>query len=106
MAEISGEMPPINPADRKVYEQEYKQGVNLFQRALNEYEKAGEMNKKQAFKEVMDRAMQVMNDAAQALHRADLEKQNAQINQDYQAYQDGNSKAPLEQDLKNAKGSF
>ena len=49
MASIGGSgdgAAPLSPQDKRMYEQEYKQGVDLFQRSLGEYEKADEMYKK------------------------------------------------------------
>lgn len=104
MSEIQpGGPSPLSPEDRKMYEKEYKQGVDLFQRALNEYSKADEVNKKQAFKEVMDRALQVLHETSHELHRSDLEQQTDKIDKDYQAFQDGGSKNELSKDLKDVK---
>ena len=104
MTEIQGGgTSPLSPEDKKLYEQEFKQGVDLFQRALNEYSKADEMNKKQAFKEVMDRALQVLHQTSYELHRDDLEKQTSKIEKDYEAYQNGAPKDALSKDLKETK---
>jgi hypothetical protein len=104
MSEIQpGGVPPLSPEDKRMYEKEYKQGVDLFQRALTEYSKADEVNKKQAFKEVMDRALQVLHETSHELHRTDLEQQTNKIEKDYQAFQDGGSKSDLTKDLKEVK---
>lgn len=104
MSEIQpGGVSPLSPEEKRSYEKEYKQGVDLFQRALTEYSKAEEVNKKQAFKEVMDRALQVLHETSRELHRSDLEKQTDKIDRDYQAFQDGGSKSDLTKDLKEAK---
>ena len=99
-------LPPLSPSDRKQFEQEFKHGVDLFQRALSEYGKADEMNKKEAFREVMERAMQVINETAHELHRGDLEKDAAKISKDFEKFQETNDQASqkvLTQDLKEAK---
>jgi coenzyme F420-reducing hydrogenase alpha subunit len=104
MAEIhGGGTPPLSPENKKLYEKEYKQGVDLFQRALNEYSKADEMNKKQAFKEVMDRALQVLRETSHELHSPDLEKQTDKIQKDYQDFQEGESSKNLAKDLKEVR---
>jgi hypothetical protein len=100
---------PISPQDRTKYEEEYKHGVDLFQRALAEYSKADEPHKKEAFRDVMDKAMQVLNDTAQALKRSDLFEKNSQIQQDlqtYQATQNAQAKTQLETDLKRAQDTL
>jgi hypothetical protein len=99
---------PLNPQDKKMYEQEYKQGVNLFQRAMDEYNKANEIHKKEAFKEVMDRALQVLNETARELKRDDLVDQNSKIAADYQSYRNGNTsiQRQLNEELQKAKRSI
>lgn len=79
---------PINPSDKLRYEKEYLQSVDLFQRALNEYNKTDDMYKKEAFKEVMDKAMQVLNETARELKRTDLVAQNQKISQSYEELQE------------------
>ena len=109
MASIGGSgdgAAPLSPQDKRMYEQEYKQGVDLFQRSLGEYEKADEMYKKEAFKDVMTQAMQILNETARELKRTDLSTQNKKISQDFMAYQDHESDAAknqLLQDLSQAK---
>jgi len=99
-----GASSPISPRDKILYEQEYRRGVELFQRALSEYDKADEIHKKDAFREVMDRAMQVLNETARELKRSDLMDQNQKIAQSYQGLQDKEiDPSQLAQKLKEAK---
>jgi hypothetical protein len=95
---------PITPHDKVLYEQEYRRGVDLFQRALSEYNKADEVHKKEAFREVMDHAMQVLNETARELKRSDLMDQNQKIAQSYEGVQSNETDASkLAQNLKEAK---
>jgi predicted nucleic acid-binding protein len=94
---------PISRHDKMLYEQEYRRGVDLFQRALDEYGKAEEIHKKEAFREVMDRAMQVLNETARELKRADLQNQNQKIEQSYEAFQENENASNLTQNLQKAK---
>lgn len=106
MANVQGpnEGMPISPRDRVQYEQEYRRGVDLFQRALTEYSKTDEIHKKDAFREVMDRAMQVLNETARELKRSDLMDQNQKIAQSFQLLQENEADgAKLTKDLKDAK---
>jgi hypothetical protein len=99
----------ITPSDRKMYEQEYKQGAELFQRALNRHAKSDDIYQKQEFKEVMDEAMKVLNQTARGLKAQHLMTQNQQIKQDYSAYKKTGSstaKSKLDEDLDNAKKSI
>ena len=97
---------PISPHDKILYEQEYRRGVDLFQRALDQYSQADEIHKKDAFREVMDRALQVLNETARELKRTDLMSQNKKISQDLESYQQNDvepSKNQLARDLNQAK---
>lgn len=110
MAEVHGPsegLPPITPHDRKMYEDEYRHGVDLFQRALNEYEKADEIHKKEAFKEVMDSAMQVLNETARELRRTDLQEQNQKISQSFETFEANDKDATkLARNLNQAKNTI
>ena len=100
---------PMSPHDRVLYEQEYRRGVDLFQRALDQYSKADEIHKKDAFREVMDRALQVLNETARELKRGDLMTQNQKISKDLESYQNNDvdtAKNQLAQDLNQAKKSI
>ncbi len=97
MDELHGVSAP-NPGARKLYEQEYRHGLDLFQRALAEYGEASEIHKKAAFQDVMHRAMQVLNEAARALKRSDLLAKNGEMEKDLEAYEAKN-KEPLQQKL-------
>ena len=77
----------ITPQDKKLYTEEYHHGVNLFKRALNEYSTAGEVHKKDAFRQVMDKALNVLNETAAGLKRQDLIDKNQKIKADYDSYQ-------------------
>lgn len=96
-----------SPHDKKMYEQEYKHGADLFERALDQYEKSDSSFQKAEFKDVMDKAMGVMNDSAQGLIRKDLESQNQKIAKDYETFQkypgDQDASKRLHQDLDGAK---
>lgn len=108
MAEISGGG-SINPSDKKMYEQEYRHGAELFQKAVSEYAKSTNPFQKAEFKDVMEKSLNVMNETASALMRKSLQKQNDVIAQDYAIF----SKDPddkfiqqkLTQDLARAKRS-
>lgn len=104
--DISG-MGSVNPADRKMYEQEYKQSADLFKRALNEYVKSENPYQQAQFKSVMEKAMQALNETARELKRNELLKQNAIILKDYAEFQkfpeDPDTQQKLNNDLDRAK---
>lgn len=99
----------ITPEEKKMYEQEYRHGADLFQRALQEYSKSDNMYQKEEFKEVMDKAMQVLNETARELKQKELDKQNQLIAKDYSTYQNNPTdqlKQKLSADLDKAKKSI
>ncbi|OGN55278.1 MAG: hypothetical protein A3D96_06835 [Chlamydiae bacterium RIFCSPHIGHO2_12_FULL_44_59] len=101
---------PIHPDDKKMYEQEYKQGANLFQKALRQYQKSDNTFQQAEFKDVMHRALGVMNDSAQGLIRKDLEAKNQQIQKDFDTFQqfpeDPDTIKQLNKDLDDARHSL
>lgn len=102
----TGGSSPISPRDRKLYEQEFKHAATLFQQALDSYSKSDNPYQKQEFKEVMDKAMRVLNETAQELMRKELLNQNQKIASDYATYQQDESataQAKLNSDLEKAK---
>ncbi len=101
---------PIGPREKKMYEQEYKHGADLFQRALDQYSKAENGYQQNEFKQVMDRALRVMNETASELLRKELLKNNDQIAKDYATFQkfpkDPDTLDKLKADLDKAKKSI
>jgi hypothetical protein len=107
--DVSG-VGPLGHNDKKMYEQEYKHSADLFKRALDQYNKAENPYQKNEFKEVMDKALQVMNETANELMRKELLKQNDQIAKDYANFQkfpgDEDTQDKLNSDLDKAKRSI
>lgn len=101
---------PLNPRDKKMYEQEYKHGADLFKRALDQYTKSTNPFQQGEFKGVMDKAMTVLNETANQLMRKELQKQNEQIEKDYATFQkypgDEDTIHKLTKDLDKAKKSI
>jgi hypothetical protein len=111
MAEIHGnEGNSITPREKKMYEQEYVHGAKLFQKALQQYAKSDNPFQKEEFREVMDKAMNVLNETARELKAKALVDQNTKISQDYAAFTDqpANDQVVdrLNQDLEKAKKSI
>lgn len=100
---------PLGPRDIKMYEQEYKHGAELFQKALEDYVKSDNPFQKEEFKDVMRKALQVLNDSAQGLARKGLQQQNEKIAKDYAMFQkesdDPERVNQLKTDLDKAKRS-
>jgi hypothetical protein len=86
--DTGGTIPDKSPQNKKrMYEAEYKHAANLFDRSLEEYTHSENVYKKEAFRKVMNQALQILKDTASALKKQELLKQCDQIEQDYQAYQ-------------------
>lgn len=104
MSDITG---PLGPREKKMYEQEYKHSADLFKRALDQYNKSENPYQKAEFKDVMDKAMQVLNETAHGLMRKELDDQNKKIAKDYANFQkypgDPDTVDKLNSDLDKAK---
>lgn len=73
----------VNPP---TYKQEFQEGMDLFEQSFQEYLKSTEPNQKAKFKDVMDKALDVMNKAAsQCLNDMQLQK-NEKLHEDYDKY--------------------
>ena len=110
--EIQGDggLPPITPREMKMYEQEYKHGAELFQKALQQYSQSDNPYQKAEFQKVMDKAMHILNETAAELNRKGLLDQNAKIEKDYTSFNntptDGRTVSELNRDLDQAKKSI
>jgi hypothetical protein len=112
MTEIQGGkgQVPLSPEEKRaLYRDEYKHGAALFQRALDQYVHANSPQQKEEFKEVMQKAMHVLNETAQGLKKSALKEQNEKIQQDWLKYEKEGSQAAekkLRDDLDEAKNSL
>jgi hypothetical protein len=110
MSSIEGAGSPFHsPREIHMYEQEYKQGAELFQDAVQHYAKSDNPYQKKEFQEVMDKALSVLNETARELNRQALLDQNAKIEKDYALFNkspdDEKTIAQLNKDLEEAKKS-
>lgn len=104
MGKISGD-------DSKVptYKQEYQEGVDLFDKSFKEYMKSQEPHQKAKFKDVMDKALDVMNKAAMQALSEEQKKLNENVHKDYDAFMKSpgqKSGAKLEKDVEDLKKSI
>lgn len=112
MAEIQGSKGPgpLSPQEQqKMYREEYLHGAALFQRALDQYVHANSMQQKEEFKEVMQKAMHVLNETARGLKKGSLREQNEKIQRDWLQYEKERTPASeqkLRDDLEQAKKSL
>ncbi|OGN65458.1 MAG: hypothetical protein A3E80_05910 [Chlamydiae bacterium RIFCSPHIGHO2_12_FULL_49_9] len=97
----------LNPEDKKLYMQEYKHAADLFERAAKEAQKSDNPYQKEAFKQVMDRAMHVLEETAGELAKPNLLKHNQKIAEDFEAYKKDAPQSfdQLVRDLEKAKKS-
>jgi hypothetical protein len=99
---------PLSPQDKKLYMQEYKHAADLFERALKEAQKSDNPYQKEAFKQVMDKAMHVLEETAGELAKGKLLDHNKKIAEDFAAYRNDPEKSfdQLVRDLEKAKKSI
>ena len=103
----SAQGPNSASSPHEQYITEFKKSAHLFEDALKEYQQtpADEVVKRQAFKEVMDRALQVMSETAMETCRKSNQQQlEKKLEEDYQKfekdYNDKNKEA-LNKDYEN-----
>src|SRR5580698_4938248 len=101
---------PHTPREIREYEQEYKESAQLFQNAVQHYASSDNPYQKKEFQEVMDKALQILNETACELKRQKLFDQNAKIEKDYASFNqspdDEKAIAQLSKDLEKAKKSI
>jgi hypothetical protein len=86
--EYMSEIQPKNSErQEKLYKQEYVQSAALFQKALAQEAKSTYTPQQQQFQQVMEKAMDVLNNAARGLKNPGLIAQSNQIQKDFAAYQ-------------------
>lgn len=97
---------PLSPQEKKAYEAEYRQGLDLFQRALDDYSQSKNIFQKAEFKEVMEKAMRVLNETAGELQKKELLKHNETLSKDLAAFEGEDTStnaAQLMKDINQAK---
>lgn len=98
------------PNEIRQYEREYKDGANLFQEAIQHYAQSDNPYQKEEFKQVMKKALDILNQTARELNRKELFDQNARIEKDYAQFNkspdNGQIVAQLEKDLDDAQNKF
>lgn len=70
------------------YRNEFARGVKLFEESLTEYQKTSddEAAKKAKFKDVMDKALKIMNESARGFLNESGKKEEAKLEKDYQSF--------------------
>lgn len=91
MSSIEGSGSSIPPDLKATYKNEFQRGMRLFQQSLQEYQGTEDGPKKDAFKQVMDEAMQVMSETAKLGLSKAAQKAESAVENDYQAYSSDDS---------------
>ncbi|MEM7176052.1 MAG: hypothetical protein AAF443_09090 [Chlamydiota bacterium] len=89
MANIEGpsDSAPISPEEIEQYKRDYQESLQLFQNAFHEYNKPNlEPHKKAKFKQVMDEALNVMNQTACVALKKGKQANEVQLEKSYQAF--------------------
>lgn len=82
-------MEPTNipPSTKDRYKQDFEKGVTLFQQSLSEYQNVGDFEQKKIMlKDVMDKALDVINQSAKGFLSQKNLQQPDQLQKDYEAY--------------------
>lgn len=83
----------IPPDQMQIYKQDFAQAANLFQQSLSEYQKSTIPAQQQAFKEVMQKAMNIMNEISQICLSQSAQKKEVNLNQTFQEFENNPSAA-------------
>lgn len=113
MSEISPKG-PINPDDKKIYQSQFKESVNLFSDALEKYHgienpnKTVEHKKKEMYKDVMDKTKHIMEETHTQMRKKAVEKNFNQLQKDYADLDTNQLEAyeKLKADIQNLKNSM
>lgn len=107
--ESTGGSAPLTPLQRQMYEREYREGAQLFQKAVQHYAKSDNPFQKKEFQKVMEKSLEVLNETARGLNRQALLEQNAKIAKDFASFNsspdDAKTVEQLNKDLDDAQKS-
>jgi hypothetical protein len=81
----------IPPQTQHIYKQEFTEGANLFQQSLQQYQNSKIPAQQEAFKDVMSKAMVVMNETAKLCLSKEAQKREAELNQAFESFQSSDS---------------
>jgi CHASE3 domain sensor protein len=83
-----------SPEDKEVYRKEFVQGLDLFKRALDQYQSTSddEQHKKDAFANVMKEALTVLNQTASVVCSKKAQEKEQVLQKDFNSFlKDGSS---------------
>jgi len=106
MSEVEGQ----SPEQMKAYREDFQKSIGIFRESLDEYTKTDKSfyAKQDTLKESMGESKQVM-DQLSPLFNKEIQKQKAQLDQDYNAFAKDDSPenvSKLQEDLSNLNQSF
>src|SRR5581483_3391078 len=78
----------ISPELQATYRNEFARGIKLFEESLTAYENTppDEVIKKAKFKDVMDKALKIMNESARGFLSESGKSEESKLEKDYQAF--------------------
>ena len=85
MTNIEGDRPQA-PQMREVYKQECSRGVTLFQETLQAYQKSQIEAQKEQYKDVMEKALQIIRETAAQCLSKEMQKEENTLEKDYQKF--------------------
>ncbi len=76
----------ISPQSKALYKQEFERAVGLFQQSLAAYENSQIPEQKDKYKDVMNRALQIIHETIKEALSKEGQKKGVQLDNDYQAF--------------------
>lgn len=93
----------VSPQDRVLYRAEYEKAAQLFAQSLDAYQKADFPEKQATLKDVMNKALTIMNETAQKCLRGYAIAKNNQLQTDYDTFLKSGSPENIEKLEKDIK---
>lgn len=82
---------------KHVYKQEFLEGANLFEQSFQQYQQSQIPAQQEAFKDVMKKAMVVMNETAKLCLNKEAQKSETQLNQNFEEFENNPSQQSMQQ---------
>lgn len=97
----SGDQYHISPDLKQVYKQDFLEGTNLFEQSFQQYQQSQIPAQQEAFKDVMKKAMTVMNETAKLCLNKEAQKSEEKVNQNFEKFEENPNPQTME-DLNNS----
>lgn len=82
---------------KEAYKQDFKESASLFQQSLEQYKQSTIPAQQEAFKDVMKKALTIMNETAQVALSKEAQKNESKLSTQFEAFEDN----PSEDNMQN-----